>query len=89
MEVICLQDEVFHSLIDKVPDHIREKYSIKKGKWISDQEAMKKPRINSKSTLPKFRDVGRIRFMQPKKKLILYDSDSMLEYLETNAKDVL
>jgi predicted site-specific integrase-resolvase len=42
--------------------------------------------ISSKTTLQKFRDEGRIRFAQPDRKIILYDRDSINEYLEKNAK---
>lgn len=43
--------------------------------------------ISSKTTLHKYRDDGSIRFTQPSKKLILYDRDSILEFLNTKAKD--
>jgi hypothetical protein len=42
MEVICLQDATFYSLIDKVTEHNKEKYSVKEDKWISDEEVMRK-----------------------------------------------
>lgn len=51
-------------------------------KWISGGEAMKMLRIKSKSPLQKMRDEGYIRFTQPEKKIILYDVDSIKEYLE-------
>jgi len=43
-------------------------------------------RITSKSTLQKIRDEGKIRFSQPEKKIILYDLDSINEYLNKHAK---
>jgi len=87
MKVICLQDAAFYSLIDNVTDHIREKYSVKEDKWISDEDTMHKLRITSRTTLQKFRDQGKIRYTQPEKKLILYDTDSIQEYLEKHPKD--
>ena len=87
MQVICLQDEAFYTLIDKVTEHIREKYSVKEDKWISDEEAMRKLRVTSRTTLQKFRDQGKIRFTQPEKKLILYDAVSIQEYLDKHAKN--
>ena len=87
MEVICLQDAAFYSLIDKVTEHVREKYSVKADKWISDEEAMRQLRITSRTTLQKFRDQGKIRYTQPEKKLILYDADSIQAYLDKHAKD--
>jgi len=44
-------------------------------------------RITSRTTLQKLRDEGSIRFSQPTRKLILYDRDSILQYLENHAKD--
>jgi hypothetical protein len=87
MNVICLEDEAFYSLVDKVIDRLKEKLAIKEEKWILPDEAMKKLGINSKTTLQKYRDEGRIRFTQPDKKIILYDNDSIKEYLEKNAKN--
>ncbi|MEM6767521.1 MAG: helix-turn-helix domain-containing protein [Bacteroidota bacterium] len=43
--------------------------------------------ITSKTTLQKLRDEGKIRFSQPMKKLILYDRESILTYLEENAQE--
>lgn len=87
MEVICLQDVAFYSLIEKVVERIKEKNGTKEDKWISPDEAMQKLRISSKTTLQKLRDEGKIRFSQPEKKLILYDIDSIHKYLETHVKE--
>lgn len=81
MEVICLQDEAFYALIEKVVSRIKEKQGINQDKWISGEEAMKMLRISSKTTLQKLRNEGKIRFSQPEKKIILYDNDSINEYL--------
>ena len=86
MEVICLQDEAFYALIEKVVDRIKEKQNIKADKWISGDEAMKVLRITSKTTLQKLRDEGKIRFSQPERKIILYDNDSINDYLTLNAR---
>ena len=85
MQVICLQDDAFYSLIDEVVTRIKEKHNLQQDKWISTEEAMAKLRITSKTTLQRFRDEGRIRFSQPEKKLILYDIDSINEFLEKHA----
>ncbi|MBK7881813.1 MAG: helix-turn-helix domain-containing protein [Saprospiraceae bacterium] len=89
MEVICLEDEAFYALIDRVVSRIKEKEGIKEDRWISTEEAMTKLRIKSKTTLQKLRDEGKIRFSQPQKKIILYDNDSLLEYLEKHVKPSL
>lgn len=87
MQVICLQDDAFYALIDEVVARIKEKQGIKEDKWISTEEAMEKLRIKSKTTLQKLRDEGRIRYSQPDRKNILYDTDSINEYLEKHAKE--
>lgn len=87
MEVICLQDEAFYSLVEQVFERLKEKEKTKEDKWISSDEAMQKLRINSKTTLQKLRDEGKIRFSQPEKKHIVYDLNSIYDYLEKHAKD--
>ncbi|HAO09401.1 MAG TPA: DNA-binding protein [Chryseobacterium sp.] len=87
MEVICLQDSAFYTLIEKVVERIKQTHGIKEDKWISGEEAMQKLRITSKTTLQKLRDAGKIRFSQPEKKLILYDVDSINEYLAKHAQN--
>lgn len=86
MHVICLEDDAFYALIDTVIARIKEKQKIAEDKWISGEEAMRKLRITSKTTLQKLRDEGKIRFSQPEKKIILYDTDSIHEYLEKHSK---
>lgn len=87
MNVICLQDDAFYALIDEVVARIRETQSRQQDRWISPEEAMKMLRISSKTTLQKMRDEGKIRFSQPEKKIILYDVDSIYQYLNKHAKD--
>ncbi len=87
MEVICLQDEAFYALVDRVIERVTKNQSAKApDKWISGEETMKILRVTSKTTLQKLRDDGKIRFSQPEKKIILYDLDSIHEYLNKNAK---
>lgn len=86
MQVICLEDEAFYSIIDRLVVYVKEKHLVKRDKWISDEEAMHMLRITSRTTLQKFRDEGKIRFSQPEKKIILYDADSIDEYLEKHSK---
>ena len=87
MEVICLEDSAFYSLLERVVSHIKERENITEDKWISGEEAMKKLRISSRTTLQKLRDEGAIRFSQPEKKLILYDTESINIYLDKHAKN--
>lgn len=85
MEVICLEDRAFYALIEQVVQRIKERESITEDKWVGPDEAMKKLRITSKTTLQKLRDEGAIRFSQPEKKIILYDTDSINAYLDKHA----
>ena len=85
MNVICLEDDALQALVQKVVSRIKEKEAVKEDKWISAEEAMKKLRITSKTTLQKLRDEGKIRFSHPEKKIILYDSDSINDYLNKHA----
>lgn len=87
MQVICLEDEAFYALVEVVVERIKLKEEIAADKWISGEEAMKMLRIKSKTTLQKLRDEGKIRFSQPEKKIILYDSESVTKYLDKHSKD--
>ncbi|MBA9076545.1 helix-turn-helix domain-containing protein [Rufibacter quisquiliarum] len=89
MQVICLEEEAFYTLIDKVVDRVKGKNNIQEDKWVSGEEAMHKLRITSKTTLQKLRDTGAIRFTQPEKKIILYDTDSIESYLNKHAHNAL
>lgn len=87
MNVICLEDQAFYSLIEQVVTRLKESSNAKEDKWISGDEAMGMLRVTSKSTLQKMRDEGKIRFSQPEKKIILYDRDSIYQYLDNHAKN--
>ena len=87
MEVICIEDEAFYALIEQVFQRLKGKENAKEDKWISAEEAMLKLRTTSKTTLQKLRDEGKIRFSQPEKKLILYDLNSIYQYLDKHAKE--
>jgi hypothetical protein len=88
MQVICLQDDAFYALVEEVVQRIKLSQKITEDKWISPDEAMLKLRIKSKTTLQKLRDEGRIRFSQPDRKIILYDTESINEYLSKHAKNI-
>lgn len=84
MEVICFEDRAFFAMIDKLEAYIDTKKpkAAQGDKWISGTEAMNMLRIKSKTTLQKLRDEGKIRFTQPEKKIVLYDRQSIEDYLE-------
>jgi hypothetical protein len=87
MEVICLQDDAFYQLIEEVVDRIKEKQQITQDKWISTERVMEILNIKSKTTLQKLRDEGSITFTQPQKKIILYDYNSIMKYLDNHKKE--
>ncbi len=86
MNVICLEEPAFYSLIEQVVARLKETQQVTE-KWLPDLEAMKMLKVKSKATMQKLRDEGKIRFSQPQKKIILYDRDSILEYLEKNSRN--
>ena len=62
MEVICLEDEAFFALIERVINRIKKDQNAEKDKWVSADEVMKRLRVKSNTTLQKLRDEGQIRF---------------------------
>jgi len=81
MNTICIEEIAFYTLIEQVIEKIKTQPPIKEDKWISGSEAMEILRVKSKTTLQKLRDEGKIRFSQPEKRIILYDRDSIHDYL--------
>lgn len=87
MNVICLQDEAFYKLIDEVIDRLQTNPNEQQAKWIDTEAAMDLLNIKSKTTLQKLRDEGKVRYSQPQPRIILYDRDSLHDYLEQHAKN--
>ena len=87
LKVICIETEAFHRLMDEVVERLLDKHGKSPEKWISVEQCMSMLKITSKTTLQKLKNEGKIRFSQPMKKLTLFDRDSILEYLEKNARE--
>lgn len=87
MQVVCLQEEAFYALFDKVVEHLEEKHKEEPLQWIDGEEAMLILNISSKTTLQKLRDEGKIRYSQPQKRIILYDRYSIHEYIENHVRE--
>ncbi len=87
MEIICLEDAAFFTLIEKVVQRLKDNTPKIEDRWISGTEAMTMLRIKSKTTLQKLRDEGKIRFAQPEKKIILYDRESINSYLSDSSRE--
>lgn len=84
-EVICLETPAFERLVKTVAEQIIDRQSIRNTKWISKEDAMALLGVSSHTTLQRYRDDRRIRFTQPDKKVILYDRESIEEFLDQNA----
>lgn len=76
MNIICLEDKAFYALLDEVCTYF-EKKNRHEDKWVPQKEAMRLLNVKSKTTLQNLRDMGKIRFSQPQKKVILYDRVSI------------
>lgn len=88
VKVICLQSDAFQKLVDEVVHRVLKENNLgREDKWIDDKTAMDILKVSSKTTLQKLRDEGHIRFSQPMHKVILYDRESIIEYIEKHAKD--
>lgn len=87
MKVICLQEEALYELIDEVVEHIKEKNNITQDPWVSSERAMELLNVKSKTTMQKLRDKGQILYSQPQKKIILYNYDSIMEYLTKHQRN--
>lgn len=86
--VICLESSALENLIDHVVKYIKTTQGISNDKWINTEQAMELLNITSKTTLQNLRDTGKIRFTQPMKKVVLYDKDSLLEYLDKHTRNI-
>lgn len=85
MELITFESESFYKLIDELVKRINNNQKVPE-KWITEAKAMKL--LNCKKTkLWSLRVAGSIRFSQHSRKIILYDSQSIMNYLEANAHD--
>ena len=86
MEVICIEIEAFYRLVKSVLERVDNKPK-EKDRWIDSEEALRLLRIKSMTTLSSLRLDGHIRYSQPSKKIILYDRQSIEEYIEKHAKN--
>lgn len=85
MNVICIEEKAFYTLLDRVFKYVESKMGQDTpDKWMDKKEAMQALRIKSSTTLQKLRDEGKIRFSQPERKHIVYDRDSINDYLEAH-----
>ena len=87
MNVICIEEEAFFQLVEKTIERLNQEKQLEPSKWIGEAEAMEILHIKSKTTLQRLRDEGKIRFSQPMHKIILYDRESLIRFIEDHAHD--
>ncbi len=88
MNVICIEEKAFYALWDRMFKYVRSQMEMDTpDNWIDKKEAKRLLRIKSDTTLQKLRDEGQIMYSQPERKLILYDRNSINDYLEAHAKE--
>ena len=89
MQVICLEEEAFYTLLEKSIEHLEGKMQESGRPWIGEEEAVEILNGVSKSTLQRMRTNGDIEYTQPSRKIILYKRASINEYLEKHSKKPL
>lgn len=80
-----MTDSEFSVFLEALVTRLKSEMGAKRDKWVDGEEAMQYMRITSKTTLQKLRDTAAIRFTQPFPKHILYDLDSIDEYLNKHS----
>ena len=87
-DVVTINSDAFIELLEQTVLFVKK--SLGHGqeyKWIPPQEAKRMLGITSSTSLQKLRDEGKIRYSQHMHKVILYDRDSINDYLSLHAKD--
>lgn len=83
---ICMDEKVYYDLIEGLITRIKAINQIHKDPWIDVNEALKMLSISSQTTLKKFCDQGHIRVSKVTEKIVLYDRQSILNFLESQVK---
>lgn len=86
MEIIIFEEEAYWRHIHEVLKRLKDTQKPER-KWINEAEAMEILGIRSKSQLWKLRSTGKIKFSQPARKIIRYDMQSILKYLDDHTKN--
>ena len=87
MKIILIEENAYYELLNRVLEYVEERLAAKENTWLTPEQAMKALNITSKTTLQHYRDEGKIRFSQPSKRIILYDSKSIDDFLQKHAQD--
>ncbi len=86
-DTICIRTDAFYALIDEVIEHIDAKFNLpKQPQWIDGSEVMRMLNITSRTTLQAVKDSPDVRVSIMSKKVVLYDRQSILDYIEKHSR---
>lgn len=86
LKIICLESQAFKALVSEVATQLKQEFFSDLNPWIDEKEAMQLLRINSKTTLQKYRDEGKIDYRRLSPKQIIYRRESLLVFIENSSK---
>lgn len=86
MKIICLESQAFKELVSEVASQMKNEFYGAFDPWISEEEAKRLLRIESKTTLHKYRDEGKIDYRKISSKQIVYNRTSILKFIEDSPK---
>jgi hypothetical protein len=83
INIICLESEALKSLVRALANELKNENFP----WVDEKEAMEMLRINSKTTFQKYRDTGKIDYSKISAKHILYNRQSILDFIEDSKQN--
>jgi hypothetical protein len=84
---LAMETEDLEWVANRVAELLQGKLHAQNDPWINEEKAMIMLNVSSKTTMLRLRNEGAIRFSQPYKKIIVYDRNSILAFLERYAKN--
>ncbi|MET3537674.1 helix-turn-helix domain-containing protein [Chryseobacterium limigenitum] len=85
IQIIQIDTLSLFEIIKQLKPLLSEKTTPKK--WLTLKEAKTLLGIKSSTTILKLKNEGKLRYCNLTSKKILYDYDSIMEYLKSNAED--
>ena len=83
-----MDEQVYYDLIEGLVDRIKTINHVEQSPWINVDKALEMLSLTSQTTLKKFCDQGYIEVSKPSEKIVLYNRDSILQFLKKNVKKV-
>lgn len=80
---IILKEDNYQRVLDKTLEYLEEKISPSHPRWVTPDQAMKMLNIGV-STLQKLRNEGKVVYSKISNKNIMYEYQSILDFLEEN-----